>query len=70
MHTLDIQKRSNYAHSKPLVKQKILHDIIFFIVSSMSLYKENVYQNPSNILFIERHVLKMHGLIKLKTAMT
>ena len=28
------------------------------------------YQHPSNVLFIELHVLKLHDLIELRTAMT
>ena len=27
------------------------------------------YQHPSNVLFIELHVLKLHNLIELRTAM-
>ena len=27
------------------------------------------YQHPSNVLFIELHVLKLHDLIELRTAM-
>ena len=27
------------------------------------------YQHPSNVLFIELHVLKVHDLIELRTAM-
>ena len=43
--------------------------ILYFSLFLPCLSIKNVYLHPSNILFIERHVLKMHGLIKLKTAM-
>ena len=46
------------------------HFFLYIAKKPVRIVSNVDYQHPSNVLFIELHVLKLHDLIELRTAMT